>query len=67
MPRPLPSQERINEWAAMYNSGLSVRQISAESNASYGTVHQYVSTHPDVTMRGYDGKPRRSRPTGRTT
>lgn len=66
MPRKPPPKELIDAWAALYNSGKSVRHIHAKAGVSYGTVHRYVSTHPTVTMRGYDGKPRRGRPIGRT-
>lgn len=64
--RKPPPQELIDEWAAQYNSGLSLRQVQASSGVSYGTVHRYVSKHPAVTMRGTDGKPRHDRPTERT-
>ncbi len=64
MARKPPPQAVIDEWAAKYNQGFSVRHVAAKAGVSYGTVHRYLTTHPTVAMRGRDGKPRPSRPTG---
>lgn len=66
MPRPRPPKELIDKMAATYNAGKSVREVATLVGVSYGTAHLYLSKHPNVTMRGYDGKPRRARPTERT-
>ncbi len=65
MPRPKRSQEEVDEWAAQYNSGKSLRRISADAGVAYSTVHLHITGRPDVEMRGRDGKPQ-GRPTGRT-
>jgi hypothetical protein len=47
---PCP-QSVIDEMAAKYNDGWSLRQIQRHFGFSYGTVHKHMSSHPDVTMR----------------
>jgi hypothetical protein len=65
MPRPKPPQKLLDDMAAMYNAGKSVTEVARVFKVPWSTAHMYISQHPTVTMRGFDGNPR-VRPTGRT-
>lgn len=50
--------ELLNEMIRMYNEGLSIRNIGAETGKSFGYVHKALAGH--VTFRSRGGARKRS-------
>lgn len=44
----------MEDWAKLYNSGMSIRQIAVQANCSYGKVHRILG-FAGVTFRSRGG------------
>ncbi|MEU5259035.1 helix-turn-helix domain-containing protein [Amycolatopsis sp. NPDC021455] len=54
------SPTQVDEMAELYNSGYSIAQCARKFHVGNETARKRLVEHPDVTMRGFDGKPRRA-------
>ena len=55
---PKPPQELIDGMAASYNDGLSISKVALKHGVSYTKARRCLISHPTVTLRGFDGKPK---------